>query len=128
MRHVFGALPLRMARDATLSSLDCRVATAIAAHDRFGANGRGCVAGRDRLAKMVGCDPTSMSKSITKLVERGYISEEQNPDDLRKKVLRMVYSDEDAALFGPSALKRPTKAKAATRSRRKMTGETVVID
>lgn len=102
MKPIFAAVPLRALADQSLSGLDLRTLMAVAAHDRLGANGRGCYAGQARLALMVRSDKTRMSKSLTRLVALGYVSLDRQSDK-RRLILRVLYTEGDAAAMTPAA-------------------------
>lgn len=107
-KETFGALPARMMSDETLSASDLRIALAISAHDRFGAS-RGCIAGRQRLAAITRCDLSTVTRSINRLIERGYVTEAPNQADKRRRVYRMVFSKDDSAFFVNMTAATPTK-------------------
>lgn len=63
----------------------------VAWHDRLGTNGRGCYAGRDLLAREVGIDATSVSRSLTNLERENIIESTRDPKDRRRRIYRMKY-------------------------------------
>lgn len=67
----------------------------------MGRNGQCCWAGRDKLAKLVGCNPSRLSTAITDLIGWGYLEEKRHDEDGRRKGYRVVYETaEDAAGIG----------------------------
>lgn len=103
----FAGVPLRAVQDDRLTATDWRVLVAIAAHDRFGGNGRGCIAGRARLAGMAKCEEVTASRAIARLVRFGYLKADRDQTDRRKKCYRVIYSDDDHKAFPPSANAKP---------------------
>ena len=99
MKPSFGPVPSRAARDSSLTALEWRLLAAIAAHDCFGARGRGCTAGHKRIASIVGAAQKSVARSITRLVAKGYIAGEPVEDDGRHRDYRIIYTLEDNSLF-----------------------------
>ncbi|MDQ0318761.1 hypothetical protein QO002_000899 [Pararhizobium capsulatum DSM 1112] len=99
--NFFVALPGRVLSDDDLTALDFRVLGVVAAHDRMGRNGQCCWAGQKKLAAMVKCDPTRLSNSLSKLVNRKYLQELRDENDKRRKGFRVIYvADKDAAAIG----------------------------
>ena len=85
-----------LAIDPSLSPLDIRVAIVIAVHDRMSTvrgKGDGCTASRDRLLALIGCDNTSLSHSLRRLENGGYISSERSAGDGRKRTYRTLFPD-----------------------------------
>ncbi|WP_443970852.1 hypothetical protein [Sphingobium sp. CR28] len=104
-RRTFYCLPRRAICDGELSALDHRVLGAIAIHDGMSASkgkGAGCVASNKTLTAMVGCDYTSMSKTIGRLLRKGYVVREPQLLDKRKFTLRLIYDEPDAVRSGPT--------------------------
>ncbi len=97
--QTFAPLPARAMADEALSALDLRVLAALAAHDRFGANGIGCYASHPRLAGLVNCHLKSLSRSLRVLAELGYIEASQHPLNKRLRVYRVVYLPSDKAVM-----------------------------
>ncbi len=98
----FAPIPARAIGDGALSGLDLRLLGAIALHDRMSETGRsrqGCWASHKRLAAMLGCDKSAVSRSLKRLVEWGYVQSQRNPRSRRYKVLVVHYTDEDAAIM-----------------------------
>ncbi|MGN7770762.1 helix-turn-helix domain-containing protein [Phyllobacterium sp. 22552] len=102
----FAAVPARTIGDKSLTAEELRVLMAIAAHDRFGANGIGCYASHPRLSGLANCHLKSLSRSLRMLAERGYITADVHPLNRKQRVYKVVYSEEDA-LFMKSC--RPEK-------------------
>ncbi|NOX95822.1 MAG: helix-turn-helix domain-containing protein [Alphaproteobacteria bacterium] len=80
----------------------------IAAHDRFGDNERGCYAGTDRLAECANCDPSTVWRSIRRLIKLGYVIQEEDPKDRRKRIHRVIYNDADAQAMRVASQKKKT--------------------
>lgn len=98
-KPTYAPVPARAMSDPRLSALDFRVLAAIAAHDRFGANGVGCYASHPRLAGLVGCHLKSLSRSLRQLAEYGYISGRSHPLNNRLRVYSVVYIAEDRQIL-----------------------------
>ncbi|TGP50413.1 helix-turn-helix domain-containing protein [bacterium M00.F.Ca.ET.230.01.1.1] len=96
-KETFSPMPARAMGDKTLTGEDLRVLLALAAHDRFGANGIGCYASHPRLASLVGCHIKSLSRSLSDLAGKGYITAAPHPLNARLRVYRVVYTDDDGA-------------------------------
>lgn len=99
VKPIFSAIPARAMRDERLSALDLRVLMAVAAHDRFGANGIGCYASHTRLAELVGCHIKSLSRSLSTLATCGYLEGSLHPLNKKTRVYRVVYTEDDALLM-----------------------------
>ena len=89
------AIPARAMSDAALTGLSFRVLMAIAWHDRFNRNGRGCYASQETLARECDTHRKSLYDAITLLKKRGYITEAPDPKDGRRRVYRVVYHVEN---------------------------------
>lgn len=99
--NYFAAIPGRANRDDRLSGLHFRVLGTIAGHDRMGRNGQCCWAGRNKLAELVGCNPSRLSTAISDLTEWGYLEEQRHAEDGRRKGYRVLYEAKaDAAGIG----------------------------
>lgn len=96
----FAPVPARAMGNVNLSALDLRVLAAIAAHDRFGANGVGCFSSRARLAKLVDGHENSVSRSIATLAQQGLIEVKPHPMNGRARVYRVLYTPFDATYMG----------------------------
>lgn len=96
-KESFAPLPLRALGDNRLTGEDIRVLAAIAAHDRFGNNGAGCYASHTRLASFVGCHLKSLSRSMRRLADAGYIVGKPNPLNQRTRIYNVIYTEFDAA-------------------------------
>ena len=101
-KQKFAALPARAMRDTKLTPADFRVLCAIAAHDRLGANKRGCYASRERLAYCIQGDASTVTRSTKHLVELGYLNHTTDPKDQRKNIYRVTYTSEDEFAMKPS--------------------------
>lgn len=97
--QIFSPLPARAMADEALAALDIRVLAALAAHDRFGANGIGCYASHPRLASLVKCHLKSLSRSLRMLAEHGYIEASLHPLNRRLRVYRVVYLPADKEMM-----------------------------
>lgn len=95
----FSALPFRATGDKRLSAADLRVLMAIAGHDQLNKNGRGCEASNPRLATLSNCDLKALSRSITNLINCGYVKKKPKLTDRRQSVLTVIYSEFDYAYF-----------------------------
>ena len=58
--------------------------------------GAGCYARHDTLAKTAGTDATNFSKSLSRLIERGYVMREQQSQDRRRSTLRVRFEPLDS--------------------------------
>lgn len=95
----FAAAPMRAIGDPGLTGTDLRTLLAISFHDRRSipqGKGRGCVASNTTLAKEVGTDITTISRSISKLVRLGYVVKEAQPNDRRKHTIRVIFDQPDS--------------------------------
>jgi hypothetical protein len=73
--------------------------------------GRGCYATFTTLTAAIGCDASNLSKSLKRLVDWGYLSEERQ-DDRRRKTYRVIFDAENVGettnkLVGDNANERP---------------------
>lgn len=111
----YAALPARAMGDKRLAAEDYRVLMAIAAHDRLGANGVGCYAGHPRLASLAGCHEKSLSRTLAKLKECGYLEIRQHPMNGRLRVYRILYTAFDSDYFSSTKGSNPVTKKSAAR-------------
>lgn len=91
-RHFYTG-SVRVISDARLSGLDHRTYACLSMHDGMSlkkGSGRGCYATFATLTAAIGCDASNLSKSIKRLVEWGYITEERQIDR-RRKTYRVVF-------------------------------------
>lgn len=95
-KPTFAPLPMRCFADHDLCGADFRVLGQIAGHDQLNKNGQGCWAGQKGIAAKLKLDLTTVSKSIARLLARGYLREGEHPMDRRRRVLFVVYNEEDA--------------------------------
>jgi DNA-binding MarR family transcriptional regulator len=107
-KQFFAATPARAIGDTRLTGLHMKALAAIAIHDRLSAprnRGQGCWAGNKRLAEMIGCNYSNLSTALTNLATWGYIDRRINPMNRKRRILFVIYSDQDAAFVGakPSA-------------------------
>ncbi len=116
-RECFAAVPFRALGDARLTRTELAILGVIAAHDRFQANGRGCDAGRPRIAHLANCDMGTMSRAITQLELLGYVKVYAHPGDGRKRIYCVIYADKDFEML--SGKTNPTPRQ---KTRRKLQG------
>jgi hypothetical protein len=98
----FSTVPIRAIWDDSLSGLDLRVLICISLHDGMSlrkGSGAGCYATNDTLQKEIRCSYTSLSKSITRLVEKGYLQRERQADKKSRTTLRVIFHAEDSCSF-----------------------------
>jgi hypothetical protein len=84
---------VRIIGDARPSGLDHRVYACVSMHDGMSLkkdSGRGCYATFATLTAAIGCDASNLSKSLKRLVEWGYLTEERQVDR-RRKTYRVVF-------------------------------------
>ena len=91
----FAPIPLRALLDQRLTGHHLRLLGMIAAHDRLGKNGSGCWASQDRLAALLGCSKSTLSKRLSVLRDYGYIASQSNPEKRWFRVHRVVYTADD---------------------------------
>lgn len=113
-RECFAPVPFRALGDKRLARADIAVLGVVAAHDRFRSNGRGCDAGRPRIAHLANCDLATMSHAVTRLEAFGYIGSRADPRDGRKRIYWVNYSDDDGRFM--SGATNPTPKAAAANS------------
>ncbi len=92
--RIFTTLPANAIGDGTLTGLDLRCLAAISIHDGMSLikeTGAGCYAAFSTLARKVGTDVTNFSKSVSKLIKRGYVVKEPQLHDRRRYTLRVVF-------------------------------------
>lgn len=83
----------RIIGDPRPSGLDMRVYACVSLHDGMSLvkkTGRGCYATFATLTAAVGCDAANLSRSLKRLVEWGYLTEERQ-DDRRRKTYRVTF-------------------------------------
>ncbi len=98
-KPTYAPLPARAMADDELTALDFRVLMAVASHDRFNKNGRGCCPRHSELARKAKCEPKSLSRSLRKITERGYIQGLPSPVNKRRRAYRVIYNDADRAIM-----------------------------
>jgi hypothetical protein len=94
----YSALPTRILRNAAFTALDLRVLGAIAWHDRFGRNGRGCFASNATIGARAGCHAKSAGRAVARLLELEAIRDlnaSLTRKRSRRRMLVIVYRDED---------------------------------
>lgn len=97
--RVFFTGSVRIIGETRLSATDLRVYAAVSLHDgmsKLKGSGGGCYASNLTLAGLVGCDYTTLSKSLKRLRELGYIEKEERPNDKRMAVYRVTFPDPDS--------------------------------
>ena len=85
-------------RDPRPSGLDLRVYACVSLHDGMSllkGSGRGCYATFATLTAEIGCDAANLSRSLKRLVEWGYLTEERQ-DDRRRKTYRVTFDNEES--------------------------------
>lgn len=95
----WGAIPLRLSRDPTLTALHLRVVNEIAYHDRMSdvtKTGQGCWVSYVKIARAIGANNTNVSTAINQLVDKGYLKQEEIANDRRRRVYRLIYQKADA--------------------------------
>ena len=107
----YAPTPMRAIGDKRLTGEQLRVLMAVAAHDRFNKNGKGCCAWHTTLAREAKCWITSLSRSLKILAKLGYIEILPSPDGKRRRAYRVVYNDADAVFMeSPGATEPHTDA------------------
>ncbi len=99
MKPRYSPVPCRAVMDKRLTAQDLRLLAAVAAHDCFGAYGKGCTAGHERLARIINAAQKSVARSFKKLLQLHYISSERTPEDRRRRTYRIIYTNEDHRMF-----------------------------
>ena len=92
--RIFSTIPANAIGDSSLTSLDLRCLAAISIHDGMSLikeTGAGCYAALSTLARKVGTDVTNFSKSLSKLIRKGYVVKEPQLHDKRRSTLRVVF-------------------------------------
>jgi hypothetical protein len=95
----YAPIPARAMADTGLSAENFRVLACICSHDRFGKNGRGCEASHPRIAALARCHLKSLSRSLTRLAELGYITTKPHPLNKRVRVYSVVYDAADREIM-----------------------------
>ncbi len=103
----FAPLPMRACSDRRLYGLPMALLAIIAAHDRFNSNGQGCWASRARLAELAQCDQRYVSEVLGRLEDLGYIASQAAPEDRRRRIYTVLYTDEDQSAFAGREKGRP---------------------
>ncbi|MGI8704956.1 MAG: MarR family transcriptional regulator [Sphingomicrobium sp.] len=88
----------RIIGDPRPSGLDLRVYACVSLHDGMSLlkkNGRGCYATFATLTAEIGCDAANLSRSLKRLVEWGYLTEERQ-EDRRRKTYRVTFESADS--------------------------------
>lgn len=97
--------PVRAIGDARLAGLDHRVLHCVSLHDGMSlvkGTGRGCYATFATLTGLLGCDAGNLSRSLKRLVDWGYLTEERQ-DDRRRKTYRVVFDAETPGNVTPDS-------------------------
>src|SRR5262249_23620461 len=87
----FAPIPVRAFSDDRLQPAHWRLLSAIAYHDRFGNNKRGCYAKHKTLATEIGVHEKTIAPTAADLIEWGYISAARNDFDRRLVVYSVLY-------------------------------------
>lgn len=89
---------VRIIDDPRPSGLDFRVYACVSMHDGMSlkkGTGRGCYATFATLTTEIGCDASNLSKSLKRLVEWGYLTEERQ-SDRRRKSYRVTFESAES--------------------------------
>ena len=81
-----------------LTQLDLRVLIKVCAHDRMSVHktGQGCLVSSKSIALALGVHHTSVSTSLSRLKDAGYIVHEKRADgDKRGRTYRVIYTEAD---------------------------------
>ena len=103
---LFAAVPMRALIDPRLTDRDVRILAVIAAYDQMSLvtkRGQGSWASHRTMAPKVGgggANESNFSVSVTKLVDLGYLEVTRKSDDRRRRVYRVIYSEDDALFWG----------------------------
>lgn len=95
----FYCLPVAAITDARLTAMDHRILGVVALHDGMSGikgGGGGCYASYKTLTDIVGCDYTNFGRSVSKLIQLGYLSRDPQVLDKRKFTLRVLYPGLDS--------------------------------
>lgn len=98
-QRCYASIPFRALSDPQCKRSHIAVLGVIAAHDRFSKNGRGCDAGRDRIAALANVNIAVVSRAIGELVNWKYITAETHSADGRRRIYRVSYTTEDQKAF-----------------------------
>lgn len=96
--RVFFTGSIRIIRDPRPSGMDMRVYACVSLHDGMSLvkqSGRGCYATSATLTSEIGCDAANLSRSLKRLVDWGYLTEERQ-DDRRRKTYRVTFPARDS--------------------------------
>jgi DNA-binding MarR family transcriptional regulator len=99
-------VPVRIFDDPRPAALDFRTLACVSMHDGMSlkkGSGRGCYATFATLTAELGCDASNLSKSLKRLVEWGYLSEERQVDR-RRKTYRVIFDGENSWRNGQQSL------------------------
>lgn len=97
--RLFSTVPARAIADDRLSGLDWRVLAGVSIRDGMSlvkGKGAGCYASNVTLAADVGCEYSSLSKSLARLLEYGYLKMERQADDKRMTTYRVHFEAPDS--------------------------------
>lgn len=89
---------VRIIGDPRPSGLDLRVYACVSLHDGMSLHkgtGRGCYASFATLTAEIGCDAANLSRSLKRLVDWGYLTEERQ-EDRRRKAYRVTFPSRDS--------------------------------
>jgi hypothetical protein len=91
-------MPSRTLADTSLTALDHRVLGCVSMHDGMSllkGKGGGCYASNQRMAREVDCNYSALCKSVTKLVDRGYLVRERRGGRGGLSVLQVDFEGAD---------------------------------
>ena len=96
-KPVTSPVPARAHLDARPTLLDLRVLLKVCAHDRMSITkgGQGCLIASKKIALALGVHHTSVSTSLSRLTEYGYIIQTKRSEDGRGRTYRVVYTEAD---------------------------------
>lgn len=97
----YGAVPMRAASDRRLWGAPMALLVIIAGHYRFGRNGHGCYASQRRLAELMNCRQATVQEALGILEAAGIVDVEIDANDRRRRVYRVIYTEEDWRAFNP---------------------------
>jgi len=90
-QFLFAAIPVEALADENLTPADLKTLAIIAFHDGLGRNKRGCYASYDVMAEEIKLTRETVTGSIGRLGEGGYISVQPNQQNRRLRILSVNY-------------------------------------
>ena len=96
-KPVTSPAPARAHLDTRPTLLDLRVLLKVCAHDRMSIakGGQGCLIASKKIALALGVHHTSVSTSLSRLTEYGYIIQTKRSEDGRGRTYRVIYTEAD---------------------------------